>query len=107
MHTSRGGAWRAPVRALAMSLHVVAACIAAYVASARCVELASLMLHRLGMARSDAVMAAVMAGFVGFCLILLWAFSRPTMLRTWIGLGSLVLVSTLALKVIETFGGRV
>lgn len=104
MHTSRGGGWRAPVRALAMSFHVVAACIVAYIASARYVELASIVLHRLGMVRSDAVMAAVMAGFVGFCLILLWAFSRPSVLRTWIGLGGLVLTAALALMALETFG---
>ena len=59
-----------------------------------------------GMARGDAVMAAVMLGFVQFWLILLWAFSRRSVLRTWTALAALALAALLALAVLGVPGGR-
>lgn len=106
MHAFRWSALRAPLRSLGMSIHVVAACALAYFASARWVDLNGVILHRLGMARGDAVMAAVMLGFVQFWLILLWAFSRRSVLRTWTALAALALAALLALAVLGVPGGR-
>ena len=82
--------------AIAMTLHAVAACAVAYFASARWVTLASQVAHRLGLARADAVMLAVMLGFIALWLMLLWVFSRRSIAATWAWLLGLLALPWLA-----------
>ncbi|MFT3720535.1 hypothetical protein [Pseudorhodoferax sp.] len=71
------------------TVHAVAICLLAYLASARLVDVTGIVLRRAGMTFPDAVMAASMAGFLYLLLILLWAFSRRGVLRTWLCAGGL------------------
>ncbi|MFT3757598.1 hypothetical protein [Thauera sp.] len=84
------------LKAAAMTAHAVAICLLAYVASARLADLTGVLLHRLGMAWTDAVLNASMLGFLYLLIILLWAFSRRSVLRTWLGAGGLAAAAVLA-----------
>ena len=72
-----------------LTAHVVTLCGLAYFASARLVDATGMLLHRVGMARADAVVAASMAGFLYLLFTLIWAFSRRSLLRQWLSVGGL------------------
>ncbi|MFT3811942.1 MAG: hypothetical protein QM740_01060 [Acidovorax sp.] len=77
--------------------HAIGICLLAYQASAWLVEASGMLLHRLGMAQADAVMAASMAGFVYLWAMALWAFSRHGAMRAWLcmaGLAGLAFLAT-------------
>lgn len=76
--------------------HVVAICLLAYLASARVVEAAGVLLYRAGMAWTDATVVASMTGFLIMLLALLWLFSRRSVPRTWLSVGVLSGLSVLA-----------
>ena len=84
------------LRAAGMTVHAVAICLLAYVASARLADATGVLLHRVGMAWTDAVLNASMLGFVYMLVILLWAFARRSVLRTWLGAGGLAAAAVLA-----------
>ncbi|GAA5232545.1 hypothetical protein FOZ76_00635 [Verticiella sediminum] len=79
-----------------LSAHVVAVCLLAYLASARLVDATGVLLHRMGMTQGDAVVTASMAGFLYLWAMLMWAFSRRSVLRTWLCVGSLAGLAVLA-----------
>lgn len=68
--------WRVTQRACA-------ALLGGYALVALWLALLAAMLVRLGMARSEAVVSAAMLGFVFYLLLLLWAFSVPSLARLW------------------------
>ncbi|WP_341645516.1 hypothetical protein [Thauera sp. SDU_THAU2] len=89
------------LRAAGMTVHAVAICLLAYVASARLTDATGVLLHRAGMAWTDAVLSASMAGFLYLLIVLLWAFSRRGVLRTWVSVGGLSAAAVLVMWMLE------
>lgn len=87
---------RSAVQPVATFLHVVGICALAYFASVQLVSLSGLLAWWVGMSRGDAVMLAIMLGFVYLLLLLLWAFSRERRRSAWLALGGLSLLATMA-----------
>jgi hypothetical protein len=74
-------AWR---RAARMALRVLGAVGGGYAFCAACAALLSVALPKLmDLPRSEAVVAAAMAGFVLYLVVLLWAFGVRSLLRLW------------------------
>lgn len=65
---------------------VIGAVLGGYGFSAALVALLTVGLGALGLARSEAVVAASLLGFVVYLLVLLWAFSVRSLARLWAGL---------------------
>lgn len=57
-----------------------------YGLTALLVALLAAMLVRVGMARSEAVVSASIAGFLIYLAVLVWAFSRIRLRSLWAGL---------------------
>lgn len=66
---------------------MIGAVLGGYAFSAAAVALLAVGLGVLGLARGEAVVAASLFGFVLYLLVLLWAFSVPSLVRLWVGLG--------------------
>lgn len=73
--------------------HVVGLCALAYFASAQLVGLSGLLAWWAGMTQGDAVMLAIMLGFIYLLLLLLWGFSRERRRNAWLLLGGLSLLT--------------
>jgi len=71
---------------------VLLAIVGGYWLSSGLVSLGALALATV-MPRSEAVVLMAMLGFVGYLMLLLWAFAEPRLTRLWLvlGGGSLVL----------------
>lgn len=74
---------------LGLVAHAIAICLLAYLASSRLVDVTGVLLHRMGMKDTDAVMAASMAGFLYLWVILMWAFAQRSIARAWLSVGGL------------------
>jgi len=91
----------AVMRRAGWTVHAVAICLLSYLASARLINMTGVLLRRAGMTFPDAVLAASMAGFLYLLLILLWAFSRRGVLRTWLSVGALTALALLGAWLLE------
>lgn len=69
--------------AASVLLRVVGAVLGGYMLSAALVALLAVGLSALGLARSEAVVAASLLGFVLYLLVLLWGFSERSLARLW------------------------
>ncbi|MHC8339232.1 hypothetical protein [Pseudomonas sp. HLT2-19-2] len=85
----------------ATATHVIGICTLAYFASAQLVGLSGRLAWWAGMSRGDAVMLAIILGFVYLLLLLLWAFSRERRLHAWLLLGGLSVLATAALLIVQ------
>ena len=74
--------------------HAVAICLLSYFVSVRLVDATGVLLYRMGLVWFDAAIAASMAGFVYWLVILLWAFSRR---GVWRARGSMGVLTALAM----------
>ena len=81
------------VQPAATASHVVGLCALAYFASAQLVGLSGLLAWWAGMRQGDAVMLAIMLGFIYLLVLLLWAFSRERRRNAWLLLGGLSLLA--------------
>ena len=72
-----------------MTVHAVALCALAYIASVLLVNVSGILLHRLGLAWTGSVLVSSMLGFLIWLIILLWAFSSREALRNWMNVGGL------------------
>ena len=81
-----------------MASRLLAAVGAGYACTAAAVALASVALPlAFGMARSEAVVLAAMAGFLLYLMVLVWGFAEPRLARVWVVLvGGVVLCWGLA-----------
>lgn len=86
---------RKSLRVVGLACHVVGMCVLAYDTSARLVDLTGVCLYRLGLAWTDAVVASIVVGFLYLLAILLWAFSRRGIFRTWLSVAALAGVTFL------------
>ncbi len=68
-------------------LRVIGAVLGGYGFSAALVALVAVGLTALGLARSEAVVAASLLGFVLYLVVLLWAFSVRSLARLWLCMG--------------------
>jgi hypothetical protein len=76
------------LKALSNLSRTVAAVLGGYALTALLVALLAVLLVWAGLPRSEAVVAAAMAGFLIYLALLVWAFS-PVRLRTlWAGLAA-------------------
>jgi hypothetical protein len=91
---------RKTLRVVGLTCHVAAICVLAYDTSARLVDLTGVCLYQLGLAWSDAVVVTSMLGFLFLLAILLWAFSRRSILRTWLHVGALAAVTLLVQSIV-------
>jgi len=67
-----------------MALRVLGAVGGGYAFCTACAALLSVALPKLmGLPRSEAVVAAAMAGFVLYLVVLVWAFGVRSLLRLW------------------------
>ncbi len=83
-HSKPAGQHAAWQRAARMALRVLGAVGGGYAFCAACVALLSAALPRLmGLPRSEAVVAAAMAGFVLYLAVLICAFGVRGLLRLW------------------------
>lgn len=73
-------------RPMAMALRVLGAVGGGYALTALTVATAAAVLARLGMVRSEAVVLSAMLGFIGYLVLLLWAFSVTSTARLWLAL---------------------
>lgn len=70
-----------------VALRVLGAVGGGYAFCAACVAWLAVTLPRFaGVARSEAVLAAAMLGFVLYLAVLVWAFSVPSLRRLWCAL---------------------
>ena len=74
-------------RGLHAALRVLGAVGGGYALSALGVAAGAALLARAGMPPSEAVALAAMLGFIAYLLVLLWAFSVPSLARLWLVLG--------------------
>lgn len=72
-----------------MVAHSIAICLLCYLSSGQLVNTTGALLYHMGMQWTDAVVVTSMLGFIYLVLILLWAFSRNGVLRTWLNVSSL------------------
>lgn len=71
-------------RAATVTSRLLAAVGAGYACTAAAVALATRILTlAFGLARSEAVILAAMAGFPFYLAVLLWAFAEPRLTRVW------------------------
>ena len=70
--------------AVRLGMRLLAALPGCYALTALAVTLAAVLLARLGMARSEAVTLAAMAGLLVYPALLLWAFSVASVTRLWL-----------------------
>ena len=68
---------------LRIGQRVAGALLGGYAFSAALVALLTVALARAGLPRSEAVVSASLLGFGVYLLVLLWAFSVPSLLRLW------------------------
>ncbi|MCB2383314.1 hypothetical protein KV201_14140 [Shewanella sp. SR1] len=73
-----------------MVAHSIAICLLCYLSSGQLVNTTGALLYHMGMPWTDAVVVTSMLGFIYLVLILLWAFSRNGVLRTWLNVSSLM-----------------
>ena len=66
-----------------VGLRVLGAVCGGYALTALAVTAAGAVMARLGLARSEAVVLASMAGFLIYLGLLLWAFSVKSVARLW------------------------
>ncbi|MCE5364371.1 hypothetical protein [Pseudomonas anguilliseptica] len=78
------------IQPAATASHVVGLCALAYFASA---QLVGLLAWWGGMSQGDAVMLAIMLGFIYLLLLLLLGFSRERRRNAWLLLGGLSLLA--------------
>ncbi len=62
---------------------MLGAVFGAYALTALAVSTAGAVMARLGLARSEAVLLAAMAGLLAYLGLLLWAFSVQSVARLW------------------------
>ena len=81
------------IQPAATASHVVGLCALAYFTSAQLVGLSGLLAWWAGMSQGDAVMLALMLGFIYLLVLLLWGFSRERRRNAWLLLGGLSLLA--------------
>ena len=69
-------------------LRIIGAVIGGYGLSSVLVALMAALLARTGIARSEAVVSASMAGFLIYLALLVWAFSNVKLRVLWAGLAA-------------------
>jgi hypothetical protein len=81
-------------------LHALAASFATYFLSLELIALTALLGKAAGMARADATILSAMLGFVYLCALLIYAFSRPRVVDTWMALSLCGLAAALGKQVL-------
>lgn len=76
------------MQAAKLTLRIVGAVLGGYALSAALVALLAALLVHAGLARSEAVVSASMAGFLIYLLVLVWAFGTVRLRTLWAGLAA-------------------
>jgi hypothetical protein len=81
-------------RAFAITSRFIAALFAGYAAMVGLVALLSVLLVLLfGMTRAEALMLMAMIGVVGYAAIIIWSFAEPRLVRVWVILVGVAILS--------------
>lgn len=81
VHTGSQGKKNIAAPWLAIAFHILAAVIGGYFLTAISSQFLALGLAKLGMLRSEAVVASALLAFLIYLVILLWAFAERRLLR--------------------------